>query len=328
MVETLADTIRDITRNHLKENDGLLLGQAISAIGYVNNTVPDDCMENIIELPMADVAGAGIAVGTAKAGRRPIFILRFGDFLWLASSPIVNYAAKAKEIFGEGVPIFIRALSDENYGLGIVHSACLHSVMMHMPGMRVFAPMTPMEYEETWRAFMACDEPFYVSESRKSFSQVDEMPDKVVVDPDITVFALSVARYSVLEAVESLKDEDIRCNVVHIFKLKPFEMTSRLWDPLYASNMGLVVDSDYEIAGASEHIACELMKVVDAPVRALGRADCSLGIGQHLKHGTPQVERVAGAIRSMVFSKGYSQEAIIKARREGRKLSEVNWRAK
>jgi pyruvate/2-oxoglutarate/acetoin dehydrogenase E1 component len=295
--ETLAETIREITRKHLN-NGGLLLGQAISAVGWVNQTVPD--CQNIVELPMADVAGSGIAVGTAIAGRRPIFILRFQDFIYLASSPIFNYAAKSKEFTGKGTPIFIRALAGENHGLGIVHSGCLHSLAMHTPGLRVYAPMTPNEYREAWRAFMACDEPFYVSEHRNGFQQIDEMPDIIVSEPDITVFAISAARYSVLEAVEMLKDEDIRCNVVHIWQLKPLDMTARLWDSLYSSGMGLVVDSDFEMCGASEHIACELMKVIDAPVRALGRSDNSLGIGQHLKYGTPQAVRIAGSIRNMV----------------------------
>jgi len=68
----LASTIKKITQNHLENNNGLLLGQSISAVGWVNNTVPD--CQGIVELPMTDVAGAGIAVGTALVGRRPIFV--------------------------------------------------------------------------------------------------------------------------------------------------------------------------------------------------------------------------------------------------------------
>ena len=60
---TVADTIREITRTHLTKNNGLLLGETISAVGWVNNTVPD--CQGIVELPMSDVAGSGIAVGAA-----------------------------------------------------------------------------------------------------------------------------------------------------------------------------------------------------------------------------------------------------------------------
>lgn len=299
MGETLTDTIREITRKHLTQNNGLLLGQAISAVGWVNNTVPPDC-ENIIELPMADVSGAGIAVGTAIVGRRPIFILRFGDFIWLASSPIVNYATKAKEIFGDGVPIFIRAISDENFGLGIVHSACLHSIMMHISGMRVCSPMTPGEYEEAWRVFMANDEPMFVSEQRQSFTKSEEMKDIMVDDADITIYAISLARFNALDAVELLKKYNIRCNLAHIVWLKPLDLLERLLKPLRSSRCGLVVDSDYEIIGASEHIAYKLMEKTGLPVKAFGRCDKSMGIGQHLIHGTPTAERIVDKVIDII----------------------------
>lgn len=297
---TLATTIREITRKHLKRNDGLLLGQAISAVGWVNSSVPDNCMENIIELPMADVAGAGIAVGTAIAGRRPIFILRFGDFLWLASSPIVNYAAKSKQIFGVGVPIFIRALSDENYGLGIVHSACLHSVMMHIPGIKVCAPMTPGEYEEAWRVFMSSDEPMFVSEHRQSFQQKDEMKDIFETDADFAIYAVSFARFNAVKAVEKLKKYDVKCNLVHILWLKPLELSDKMLEPLKVSKKGLVVDSDFGITGASQSLAYELMSATGFPVTAMGRKDESLGIGQHLIYGTPTAERIVDKVLEVV----------------------------
>ena len=100
--KTVADTIREITRKHLTQNNGLLLGESISAVGWVNNTVPN--CPGIIELPMTDVAGAGIAVGTALVGRRPIFVIRFQDFLILNGSPLIfmlqkrkNFTAKAPQ---------------------------------------------------------------------------------------------------------------------------------------------------------------------------------------------------------------------------------------
>ena len=141
---TVAETIREISRKHLEENNGILLGECISAVGWVNNTVPN--CKGIVELPMTDVAGAGIAVGAAMVGRRPIFVIRFQDFLSLNGSPLINYAAKSKDLHGRSTPIFIRALASE--GLGPVHSGVLHSVFMHFPGFRVVSPMTPREYDE------------------------------------------------------------------------------------------------------------------------------------------------------------------------------------
>ena len=299
MERTLADTIREITREHLENGNGLLLGQTISAIGWVNNTVPPNC-PGIVELPMVDVAGSGIAVGAAIVGRRPIFVIRYQDFLFLNSSPLVNYAAKSKDVFGVGVPIFIRAIADEGKGLGPVHSACLHSIFMHMPGMRVSAPMTPKEYEEVWEVFLANDEPIFVSEHRRSFMQKTEMPDTIIDNADLTIFAISAARFNTLETVEMLKQDGIRCNIVHIMWLKPFTLSPRLLEPLQDSGRGLVVDSDFEIGGASQTIAYELMTATSLPVRALGAYDRSVGAAPHLENGTPTPPRIAQVAREMV----------------------------
>ena len=295
----VADTIREITHQHLTKNNGLLLGQCISAVGWVNDTVPSNG-QNIIELPMTDVAGAGIAVGTAIVGRRPIFIMRFQDFLFLNSSPIINYAGKAKEIFGRGVPIFVRAIATEGHGIGILHSACLHSMFMHVPGIQVCCPMTPEEYKDVWSTFMSHDEPMLVSEHRCCFGETEEMQDIIMDNADITIFAISAARFSAIEAVKILKEENIKCNLVHIVWLKPFCMLNRFISPLQNSRLGLVVDSDYEIAGASQAVACELMKATSLPVEALGRRDKSVGVGQHLENATPTATRIAERVREMV----------------------------
>lgn len=301
MARTLADTIREITKVHLN-NGGMVLGQALMAVGRVNGTIPPNC-PNVVELPMCDVAGAGIAVGAAIAKRRPIFILRFQDFLFLNSSPIFSYAAKTEQIFGVGTPIFIRAIADENHGLGIVHSACLHSIAVHMPGMLVNAPMTPKEYEQTWREFMRNDMPMFVSEHKRSFGQANGLADVAVKGAEITIYAISAARYSAFDAVAELEKEGIRCNLVHIMKLKPFGVTPRLRKPLEDSRLGLVVDSDYEMAGVSEHIANVLLREIGIPVWALGRCDKSLGIGQHLENATPQPPRIAEVVRLMLKNK-------------------------
>lgn len=298
MERTVADTIRELTREHLEKGNGLLLSQAVSAVGWIANTVPN--CQGVVDLPIADVAGPGIAVGAAIVGRRPIFVVRFQDFLFLNVSPLVMYAAKSKDIFGVGVPILIRALADEGHGLGPVHSGCFHSIFMHMPGMRVCAPMTPGEYEEAWEVFLANDEPMFVSEHRRSFKCKSEMPDIVLDNADITIFAISLARFNVLEAIEILKRDGIECNMVNIMWLKPFLLSSKLLELLECSGRGLVVDNGFEIAGASQSIAYELMMATGLPVKAVGRYDRSTGVARHLENGTPTPLRIVEIVKDMV----------------------------
>lgn len=299
MERTVADTIREITREHLEGHNGLLLGQCITAVGWIQNTVPPDC-RGLVELPMADVSGPGLAIGAAIVGRRPIYVLRFQSFLWLAVSPIVNYAAKAREIWGLPVPVFIRAIATEGGGAGPIHSNCFHSIFMHAPGLPVCAPMTPSEYEEVWSFFAAQDGPVLVSEHRRSYLSTDEMPDVIIPGAQATIYAISAGRFNSLEALRLLARGGIACNLVHILWLKPFELTPRMVEPLKESGRGLVIDAAYEIAGASESIAYKLMLATGRPVKAVGQCDRTGGVASPLENGTPTPARIAQAVQQLV----------------------------
>lgn len=295
MVErTVADTIREITRNHLLNNNGMLLGQAITAVGWVNNTVPD--CDGIFELPMTDVAGAGFAVGAALVGRRPIFVIRFQDFLILNGSPLIFYAAKTKELHGKSAPVFVRAVATE--GAGPVHSGVLHSIFMHFPGFRVASPMTPDEYEEVWKDYMEHDDPMIVSEHRVSYLNTQEMEDVILDDADITLYAISSTRFEVSKAAEMLKEEGIKCNIVHIVWLKPLIVNSRLTDPLIQSRRGIVIDSGHEIAGASQSIAYELIQATGCNVKAMGLYDKTKCLCPPHQNKAPDANRIYEAVKN------------------------------
>jgi len=294
--KTVAETIRQIIRQHLTENHGLLLGQCISAVGWVNGTVPN--VPGIIELPMTDVAGAGIAVGAAMVGRRPIFVLRFQDFLMLNGSPLINYAAKSKELHGRATPIFVRAIASE--GIGPVHSGVLHSVFMHFPGLKIVSPMTPGEYEQIWDVFMTHDDPFIVSEHRISYSNTNELPDVMVTNAKLTLYAISITRFAAVVAVQRLATEGIPCNLVHLCWLKPLTLDSRLIEPLRQSQRGLVIDADYEIAGASRSIAYELIMATGCPVRAMGLQDATKCLCPPYQNKAPDAERIYQTVKEML----------------------------
>lgn len=294
--KTVADTIREITKRHLTQNNGLLLGESISAVGWVNNTVPN--CPGIVELPMTDVAGAGIAVGAALIGRRPIFVIRFQDFLILNGSPLIFYAAKTKELHGKGAPIFVRAIGAE--GLGPVHSGILHSIFMHFPGFRVCSPMTPKEYEEIWEDFITNDDPMIVSEHRISYSNTQEMKDVIVENADITLYAISSVRFEVIKAAEMLKRDGIKCNIVHILWLKPFAITDRLIEPLLQSKRGIVIDPGHEIAGASQSIAYELNQATGCSVKALGLYDRTKCLCPPFQNKAPDADRICETAKEVL----------------------------
>jgi acetoin:2,6-dichlorophenolindophenol oxidoreductase subunit beta len=266
--KTLAETIKEITRQHLEQGN-LLLGSNISAVGWVNNTVPD--VKGIIELPNSDVAGAGIATGVALMGRHPIFIIRFQDLLMLNGNPLLNYAMKSLELHNKPCPIFIRAIASE--GLGCCHSGVFHSIFMHYPGCKVVAPMTPEEYKFIYGEFMVGNKPMLVSEHRDSFKNTEELSNVTKEDAKITLFGIGISRLQLSIASEILEQEGIQCNQRHIYHLKPFNIDYGDTISLHNSKLGLVIDSGYEICGASRDIAYQLMIDSGVPVHALGLKD-------------------------------------------------------
>ena len=129
--------------------------------------------------------------------------------MWYNAAPILNYAAKSKDMWGVPCPICVRSLGMEG-GMGPVASASHHGMVMRMPGIAVYAPMTPQEWLEGWEWFVANDEPIYISEHRRSLQIDYEMNDLLGERPDISVFAISSSRLNALEAAEK-PVQDLSC---------------------------------------------------------------------------------------------------------------------
>lgn len=298
MGTTVSETIKEITKDHLEKGNGLLLGQCVTAVGWIGGTVPD--CGGIVEIPMTDVAAPGFAVGCALMGRRPIFVVRYQGFMWYNCSSLVNYAAKSKAVWGVPAPIFIRAIGMEGNGIGHTASSNIHSVFMHSPGMPVAAPMSPGEYRGVWAHFMKNDDPVYVSEHRRSFSVDYEMEDEFDGPADITVVGISAARLNLIEAKKALLESGIKMHVHHALWLKPFSPPEKLLASLKKTKLGLVIDSDFEIAGASRSLAYELMHRTGARVFALGLEDRVCGVAARLENITPSPAMIAERIRTLL----------------------------
>ena len=298
MGKTTAETIRELTKTHLETDNGLLFGQCVTAVGWIGGTVPD--CKNIVDISMTDVAASGFAVGAALKGRRPIFVMRYQGFIWYNCSSLINYAARSKQVWGVPCPIFIRSLAMEGNGVGHTASSSLHSIFMHPPGMHVAAPMTPVEYRQIWNHFKEHDDPIYVSEHRRSFSLSDEMPNEYHSNSKITVIAISAARLNLLEAKKLVAQQGVVIDVEHLVWIKPFQVSDNLIKSLTSTKLGLVIDTDFEIAGSSQSIAYELMHKAKVPVYAMGLEDRVCGVAKAKENITPSPEKIAKKILHLV----------------------------
>lgn len=298
---TFAETISLITKKHLLEDNGLALGQCLTAVGWVAHTVPELTREDgLVELSMDDTSGNYIAVGCALAGRWPIFIVRYQGFQWFDAAGIANYAAKANEIWGYKVPVFVRSIAMEG-GIGPVASNSHHGMFMRTPGLAICAPMTPGECHWVWKYYKKHGVPVYASEHRRSFKINYEMPDQIADQPvDITLYPISATRLDAVEAATILAGEGILCNIVHLVWLKPFNVNNRILVPLENSRYGgIVLDGDYA-NGAAKPIAFDIMEKTDKKVRVLALEERTAGFAPHLDNLPPSPEKICNFVKNII----------------------------
>jgi pyruvate/2-oxoglutarate/acetoin dehydrogenase E1 component len=297
----VAETIREITRKHLKEGNGVALGQCLTAVGWVGGTVPELTQaDGLIELPMSDVSNGGVAVGLALAKRRPIYIVRYQGFQWYNAVSILNYAAKSKEMWGVPCPVFVRSIAMDG-AIGPVASGSHHGIYARMPGVTVVAPMTPLEYRAVWDDFMAHDDPVCVSEHRRSFAIDYEMPDSIHPSAAITLFPISSTRLNAIEAEKALAAQGIACNIVHITRLHPFVIEDRMKDALRSSGgVGLVLDGDFP-NGVVKQIAFDIMNAIPSTrISVMALEERTAGFAPHFDNLPPSAAAIEKKVKDSI----------------------------
>ena len=200
MGKTVRETIKEITRHHLSKENGLVFGQCLTAVGWVGGTLPEMYEEDgMVELSMADVAGGGIVVGSALAGRKPMYVIRYQGFNWYNCPSVVNYAAKSKAIWNIPCSLLVRGVAMEG-AIGPVAGSSHHSLYYRMPGLKIASPMTPKEYRWVYDCFMKNDDVIYVSEHRGSYNNSDELEDTLLDDAENVLVPNSNTRFEAEKA--------------------------------------------------------------------------------------------------------------------------------
>lgn len=287
---TLREEIKETVRSHLN-NGGLALGQCLTAVGWVGGTLPEMYEDDgMIELSMADVAGGGIVVGTALAGRRPIYVIRYQGFTWYNMVSVVNYACKSKEMWAVPCPMLVRSISMEG-AIGPVAGSSHHSSFHRMPGIKIYSPMTPGEYRKCYNDFMEDDSVYYVSEHRGAYGNENELENISFSDPDFVLFPISITRFAAMEASKELEKRGIKVSVYHQRVLKPFDIEP-IWSyGLNKCGKGLVLDDDYP-DGIASTIAQKLMLSSSSHVYTMGLKERSAGFAKHLDNLPPNKEEI------------------------------------
>lgn len=295
MAITLRDQIKQIVSTHL-DNGGMVLGQCLTAVGWVGGTLPKKYEdEGMIELPMADVAGGGFVVGTAIMQKRPIYIIRYQGFNWYNCVSILNYACKSKEMWDIPCPIFVRGIAMEG-SIGPVAGSSHHSLYYRMPGVKIYSPMTSLEYIKCYEDFMNDDDVYYISEHRKAFDNTEELLDIEYDKPDFVLLPISITRFAAVEASKELLKKGIKVSVYHQRTIKPLDISDNAIKALNYCCKGLVTDDDY-VDGIASPIAHKFMlKAPPSTIECLGLENKSAGFAKHLDNLPPCKNKIVNKI--------------------------------
>ena len=295
----LRETIRELTARHLDAGH-LVMGQCLSAVGFVANTVPND--PRLTEFPMSDVAQSGFVVGAALVGRRPIYVIRYQGFNWFNLPIVLNYAAKSKEIWGRPCPILIRSIAMEGR-IGPTSGSSHHALAYRMPGIKIFSPMTPGEWRAAYEEFMAGDDVVLLSEHRGAYDNAEEFTRWIDArGTEVYLFPISITRFAAVQAAVTLSREGIGAVVSHLERIKPLSVSADELKALERSDLGIVIDDDYP-DGVAKAIANDLSNATGTRVVAMGLEDRTAGFAAHLDNLPPTAEEIAAHVRRELMRK-------------------------
>jgi len=300
MAITVRETIKKTILKHLRKKNGLIFGQCLSAVGWAGGTIPELTeKEGVVELSMADVANGGIVVGAGLSNRRPIYVIRYQGFNWFNAPIILNYACKSKELWKVPCPIFIRGMAIEG-SIGPVAGSSHYSLYYRMPGIKIISPMTPKEYELTYKSFMKEDEVYYVSEHRGSYDNTNELLDSLPTEADIIIFAISITRFEAQKVKNILEKDGLKIGIANILWIKPFNIKDEWVRALKKSKFGgIILDDDYK-SGVASDMAYKLMKTSNKKIEIMGLKDSSAGFSKKSDNLPPNSFEIITKIKQIM----------------------------
>lgn len=300
MEKSVREVIKETIFKHLKEKNGLIFGQCLSAVGWVGGTIPELTeKDGLVELSMADVSNGGIVAGAGLSNRRPIYVIRYQGFNWFNAPIILNYACKSKELWNVPCPIFIRGIAMEG-SIGPVAGSSHHALYYRMPGIKIASPMTPKEYLEVYDYFMRNDDILYVSEHRGSYTNTSELPDFLSKDLDLILFPISITRFEAQKAKNELEKEGYKIGIANILWIKPFEINKNYENALKTSKYGgIILDDDYS-DGVASNLAYKISKKTNKNIEVMGLKDKSAGFSKNTDNLPPSYLEIIKRVKEIV----------------------------
>jgi pyruvate dehydrogenase E1 component beta subunit len=226
--------------------------------------------ERVFGTPLSEDAMTGVAIGAAMAGMRPVHVHIRMDFLMLCMNQLINMAAKSRYMYDGQVkvPLVVRSMIGKSWGQGAQHSQGLHSMFMHVPGLKVVAPSNAFDAKGCLIHAIRDDDPVIFVEHRLLYFSDAYVPPESFEVPfgkarlctrgdDITMVGISNMLVEVLQAHELLADVGVHAEVIDPIWLVPLDVDSIIKSVQRTGRL-LVVDNAWTNCGASAEIVARI----------------------------------------------------------------------
>lgn len=274
--------------------------------------------KRVIDTPIAELGFAGIGVGAAMNGLRPIVEFMTWNFAILAFDQIVNNAAKtlSQSAGNFKCPIVFRGPSGAAGQLAQQHSQTFESWMANVPGLKVVSCIDPADAKGLLKSAIRDDDPICMMESELLYGHKGIVPEGEYLTPigvaavrregtDVTIVSFNKMILTALEAADELAKEGISAEVIDLRTIRPLDHET-LVKSVKKTNRLVVVDESWPFAGVSAEIAYEIQKYafdyLDAPVTRVNAADTSLPYAPTLVEAyMPNATKVIKAVKEVMY---------------------------
>lgn len=321
---TLRDSLREAIKEEMERDEKVfIMGEEVAeyngAYKVTKGLLDQFGPERVIDTPITELGFAGIGVGAAMNGLKPIVEFMTWNFAVLAFDQIINNAAKTLSQSGGqfGCPIVFRGPSGSAGQLAQQHSQTFESWMANCPGLKVISCIDPADAKGLLKSAIRDEDPVCVMESEIMYGLKGDVPEGAdILTPigkarirregsDITIISYNKMVLECEKAAEELAKEGISAEVIDLRTIRPMDH-----DTIIASvkktNRCVVVDEAWPFAGVSAEVTYNVQKhafdYLDAPVIRVNSADTSLGYAPTLvEEYLPNPTKIVRAVKEVMY---------------------------
>jgi len=320
---TYRDALNQALREEMQRDPGVfIMGEEVGvyqgAYKVSRGLLEEFGAQRVVDTPIAELGFAGIGVGAAMAGLRPVIEFMTWNFALLALDQIVNAAAKMLYMSNGQlpIPIVFRGPNGAALQLAAQHSQAWESWLAHIPGLKVVAPATPADAKGLLKAAIRDDNPVIVLEGEMLYNTKGEVPEGEYVTPigvaevkraggDVTLVCHSKTVAPALKAADQLAEQGVAAEVLDLRSLRPLDVDA-IVGSVTKTNRCVVAEEGWPHCGVGAQVVDVIQREafdhLDAPVLRVTQADVPMPYSKQLERAAkPSPEKIVAAARQVLY---------------------------